>query len=237
MFAGGVARGPEKGVTTSLGSSGVTVSFPAIQVTMPMNVDHRLFAPAAARNAPYIVEALRPLMPANAQVLEIASGTGEHGCLFAQTWPSAAFTLSDPQPEARRSIAAWAHHLKLTNVAVCEVDVTHEARWPSAPIDLVVCVNMIHIAPWEACVALMAGASRVLKDNGCLFLYGPFRIAGKHTAPSNAEFDAALRAQDPAWGVRDLQAVASCAAKVGFTQHSAIDMPANNMVVSFKRSP
>ena len=109
------------------------------------------------------------------------------------------------------------------------------AAWPVARADVVLCVNMIHIAPWAATEGLVAGAARVLPPGGVLALYGPFRRGGRHTAPSNAEFDASLRARDPAWGVRDLDEVAAVAEGAGFGRAEVTQMPANNLLVGFRR--
>lgn len=199
-----------------------------------MTVDNRLYAPAAARNAAAIVAALHPLMPSSGTVLEVASGSGEHGCLFAQTWPQLTFVLSDVDPVARRSIESWQRHSNVTNVAaVLSLDAA-QVPWNAPPVAMVLCINMVHIAPWAACVGLMQGSASVLQPGGILTMYGPFYRQGVDTAPSNIAFDAALRAQDAAWGVRDLGDVTLCAQAAGLMHHATVAMPANNLMVVFK---
>lgn len=192
-------------------------------------------APAAARNRQPILDVLRPRLPGQGLVLEIASGTGEHVVHYAAALPGLAFQPSDPDPEARTSIDAWVDALGLGNVApALALDVTIE-QWPVDRADAVLCCNMIHIAPWQAAVGLVAGAARLLTEGGLLFLYGPYRRGGRHTAPSNDAFDTDLRRRDPAWGVRDLEAVAGLAAERGFAPPEIVEMPANNLSLLFKR--
>lgn len=197
--------------------------------------DARRFAPAAARNREPILARLRTLLPARGLVLEVASGSGEHAVHFAAAFPALAFQPSDPDPGARASIAAWAAEARLPNLRpALALDAAAE-DWPLAAADAVLCINMIHIAPWAATEGLVRGAARLLPPGGPLILYGPFRRGGAHTAPSNAAFDDSLRAQDPRWGVRDLEAVAACAAAAGFAAPEVTAMPANNLVVAFRR--
>ena len=194
----------------------------------------RLHAPATLRNRDALLAALRPLLPAAGLVLEVASGTGEHAAYLAAALPGLQFQPTDPAEAHRVSIDAWA--VGLPNVrAALALDAALDATWPVARADFVLCVNMIHIAPWAAAEGLVAGAARVLPPGGVLALYGPFLRGGLHTAPSNAAFDAGLRAQDPAWGVRDLDEVAALAAAVGFGPAEVTHMPANNLLVSFQR--
>lgn len=192
-------------------------------------------APAAARNRQPILDVLTPRLPARGLVLEIASGSGEHIVHFAEALPDLVFQPSDPSPEARASIDDWAQSLALGNVrAALALDAAGDL-WPLERADAVLCCNMIHIAPWEAAVGLIAGASRILSKDGSLYLYGPYRRGGRHTAPSNEAFDLDLRRRNPAWGVRDLEAVASLAEAQGFGLPEIIDMPANNLSLVFKR--
>jgi hypothetical protein len=145
------------------------------------------------------------------------------------------FQPSDPDPAHRASIDAWTAALGLANVRpAIALDVTAEV-WPVEAADALLCSNMIHIAPWAAAVGLMRGAGRVLPPGGLLYLYGPYKRGGQHTAPSNAAFDADLRARDAAWGVRDLEAVASLAADNGFAQPTIVEMPANNLSLVFRK--
>jgi len=192
-------------------------------------------APATARNRQPILDVLRPRLPAHGIVLEIASGSGEHIVHFAEALPDLVFQPSDPSAEARASIGDWVQSEGLGNVrAALALDAALES-WPIERADAVLCCNMIHIAPWEAAVGLIAGAAGVLADGGTLYLYGPYRREGRHTAPSNEAFDRDLRQRNQAWGVRDLEAVASLAAAEGFGPPEIIDMPANNLSLVFKR--
>ena len=192
-------------------------------------------APATARNRQPILDVLRPRLPAQGIVLEIASGSGEHIVHFAEALPDLVFQPSDPSAEARASIGDWVQSEGLGNVrAALALDAALES-WPIERADAVLCCNMIHIAPWEAAVGLIAGAAGVLADGGTLYLYGPYRREGRHTAPSNEAFDRDLRQRNQAWGVRDLEAVASLAAAEGFGPPEIIDMPANNLSLVFKR--
>jgi hypothetical protein len=197
-----------------------------------MTEDPRLYAPATLRNRDPILAALRGLLPSSGLVLEIASGTGEHVAHFGAALPGLAFQPTEPSATGRASIDAWAAGLPNIRPAIA-LDVT-AAPWPVGAADAVLCSNMIHIAPWAATLGLLRCAAAVLPAGAPLILYGPFRIGGAHTAPSNAEFDAGLRAQDPAWGVRDLEAVAAAAA--GFAAPEVISMPANNLIVVFRKT-
>ncbi len=202
-----------------------------------MSGDARQFAPSTARNRDPIWAVLHPELPSRGLVLEVASGSGEHTAHFARlAGPQIVFQPSDPEAQARASIDAWAANSGLTNILpALALDAAADA-WPIARADVVVCINMIHIAPWDSTVGLVRGAARVLPPGGMLFLYGPYRRAGHHTAPSNAAFDADLRRRNPAWGVRDLEAVADLAAAAGFTPPVVAEMPANNLCVHFRHS-
>jgi SAM-dependent methyltransferase len=174
-------------------------------------------------------------LPASGLVLEIASGSGEHALHFAAHFPALSFQPTDPDAAALASIAAWQAEAQLPNLLPpLMLDVMADA-WPVQKADAVLCINMIHIAPWEATAALIRGAARVLLRDGNLFLYGPFKQGGQHTAPSNAEFDSSLRAQDARWGVRDLEAVSEIASTAGFAAPVVEAMPANNLSVIFRR--
>jgi len=202
-----------------------------------MSEDARLYAPAAARNRDPIWSVLRNLLPAQGLVLEVASGSGEHAVHFAErAAPALIFQPSDPDPSARASIDAWIASTGLPNVRpALALDAT-AATWPIAHADVVICFNMIHIAPWEAAVGLIRGAARILASDGLLFLYGPFKREGRHTAPSNEAFDRDfLKARNPAWGVRDLEQVEACAREAGFGSPQIAEMPANNLSVAFRR--
>jgi hypothetical protein len=186
-------------------------------------------APAAVRNRQPILDVLRPRLPAKGLALEVASGSGEHVVHFAAALPGLDFQPSDPDAEARASIDDWVRTLGLANVRpALPLDATSQS-WPVETADAVLCSNMIHIAPWEAAVGLVAGAARTLPAGGLLFLYGPYRRGGRHIAASNEAFDRDLRRLDPAWGVRDLEAVAALAEAHGFGSPEVLEMPANNL--------
>lgn len=200
-----------------------------------MEEDARRYAPSVARNKDAIAAVLARYLPSSGLVLEIASGSGEHAVHFASTFPALVFQPTDPSEEARASIAAWRQEGALPNMrAPLALDVT-AAPWPINHADAVTCINMIHIAPWEATLGLMAGAARIIPPGGLLFLYGPYKRAGQHTAPSNAEFDASLRERDARWGVRDLETVAAEATAMGFAAPMIEAMPANNLSLIFRR--
>jgi len=200
-----------------------------------MEEDARRYAPSVARNKDAIAGVLARYLPSSGLVLEIASGSGEHAVHFASSFPALVFQPTDPSEEARASIAAWRQETALPNMrAPLALDVT-AAPWPINHADAVTCINMIHIAPWEATLGLMAGAARIIPPGGLLFLYGPYKRAGQHTAPSNADFDASLRERDARWGVRDLETVAAEATAMGFAAPMIEAMPANNLSLIFRR--
>jgi SAM-dependent methyltransferase len=198
--------------------------------------DRRLRAPASTRNQGPILDVLRARLPPSGQVLEVASGTGEHVVHFAAALPGLVFQPSDLDARCRESVAAWVTFSDRSNIRpVKALDVTGDwtAQIPGGKVDAVLCINMIHIAPWEATLGLVDGASRRLHPGGVLFLYGPFMRDGAHTAPTNAVFDARLRAQDASWGIRDLGDVVAVATAAGFNAQEVIEMPANNLSVLF----
>jgi SAM-dependent methyltransferase len=195
----------------------------------------RRSAPATLRNRDPILEVLRPMLPEAGLVLELASGTGEHTVHFARHLPALRWQPSDPSPEARASIAAWAEAEGLANVLPpLDLDAA-SAAWPIARADAVVCINMIHISPWEATEGLMRGAGAVLGPGQSLYLYGPYRRPGHAIEPSNAAFDADLKRRDPRWGLRDLDVVMACAEANGFALERVVEMPANNLSVIFRK--
>ncbi|HEY0418244.1 MAG TPA: DUF938 domain-containing protein, partial [Acetobacteraceae bacterium] len=184
------------------------------------------------RNRDPILAVLRRCLPPRGLVLEVASGTGEHIAHFARALPRLDFQPSEADAGRRASINGWSAGLENIRAAVA-LDAAGD--WPVQAADAVLCINMIHIAPWQAAEGLVRGAGRVLPQGGLLYLYGPFRVGGAHTAPSNAAFDADLRATDPRWGVRDLEAMAELAARQGFGPPEVEAMPANNLSVMFRR--
>jgi hypothetical protein len=190
-------------------------------------------APAAARNRAPLLDVLRRVLPQTGTILEVASGTGEHAVHFAGHLPGLVFQPSDPDPQARASIDAWREgHANILPALALDARAT---TWPIARADAVLNVNMIHIAPWEACLGLLRGAASLLPAGAPLVMYGPYRRAGVATAPSNEAFDASLRARDPAWGVRALEDVAAAAAAVGLVLDEVVEMPANNLTVVYRR--
>lgn len=198
--------------------------------------DPRRFAPATQRNRDPILAVLRRVLPRSGTVLEIASGSGEHAVYFAEQLPGLTWQPSDPGEAARASIAAWTERSGVRNVVAPRALDAAAEEWPVDRADAVVCINMVHISPWEACTGLMRGAARVLPPGAPLVLYGPFRVGGEHTAPSNAAFDADLKRRDPAWGVRHLEEVVKAASKRHFVLDEVIDMPANNLSVVLRRT-
>jgi len=199
--------------------------------------DARETAPSAERNKQVILEVLERVLPARGLVLEIGSGTGQHVAHFAAALPNLTFQPSEMEVARHDSIRAWVGHGQLANVRPpIAIDVTQQP-WPVSMADAIVCINVIHISPWEATLGLMRGAGEVLPPGGVLVTYGPYRREGRHTAPSNEEFDAWLKARDPRWGVRDLEAVAEVARQSGLELEEAIAMPANNLSLLFRRGP
>jgi SAM-dependent methyltransferase len=204
---------------------------------MAASFDNALTAPAVARNRDPILAVLREVLAAPGTVLEIASGSGEHAVHFASALSHLVWQPTDPDDEARRIIAAHAARAQLPNLLPpLELDAA-AAAWPVERADAIVSINMIHIAPWRAAEGLMAGAGRLLAPGAPLYLYGPYRQHGRHTAPSNAAFDESLKARDPEWGVRDLDEVAELADRHGLALQRTVAMPANNLSVIFRRNP
>jgi Protein of unknown function (DUF938) len=191
-------------------------------------------SPAAQRNREPILAALRARLPERGEVLEIASGTGEHAVHFAGALPALSWQPSDVDAVALASIAAWRRELGLPNLREpMLLDVTAPS-WQVQRAEAVYCANMIHIAPWVACRGLFAGAARVLAADRRLFTYGPYRFAGE-TAPSNLAFDASLRQRDPQWGVRDIVELEQLADEHGLHLEETVAMPANNHLLVFRR--
>jgi SAM-dependent methyltransferase len=192
-------------------------------------------SPATARNRDPILEVLRPRLPHHGLVLEVASGAGEHAVHMARALPGLDWRPTDPDPVALESIAAWRDAAGLANLlAPLRLDAAAPDSWPVEAADAMVCINMVHISPWAATEGLMAGAARVLPPGGLLYLYGPYREDGR-TAPSNEAFDLDLKARNPAWGVRDLEAVRDLADGCGLVLEARIEMPANNLSLVFVR--
>ncbi len=213
--------------------------------------DLRRYAPATDRNREPILEILRQVLPPTGTVLEISSGTGEHCTFFAPALAPLLWLPSDPNPDARASIGAWQHDRPCDRVyPPIDLDAS-DPKWSILqgrgyanelaelshylPITAIVNINMIHIAPRSAYLGLIAGASRLLPPNGIFYLYGPFKREGVHTAPSNAAFDESLRAQNPEWGIRDLEETIDLAESANLSLEKIYPMPANNLSIVFKR--
>jgi hypothetical protein len=187
------------------------------------------------RNRDFILDVLRDVLPMTGVILEIASGSGEHIVHFAKNLPALVFQPSDPQPDALQSIAAWVKATGVSNVRAPVALDASDAVWPIASADGIICINMIHISPWEATVGLIKGAAAILPPTSPLYLYGPYIREGLATAPSNQAFDRSLRDRNPNWGLRDLEAVAAIAQSVGFSAPVITEMPANNLSMVFRR--
>src|SRR5262245_48849611 len=191
----------------------------------PRSYPAALLSPAVARNRDPILTVLQRHLPTQGTVLEIAAGTGEHAAYFAPQFPRLAWQPTDLDPEALASIEAHRAAANAPNLrAPIELDVTAPA-WPVARADAILSINMIHISPWAAAQGLMAGAAQLLPAGGVLYLYGPFKENGEHTAPSNAAFDESLRTRDARWGVRDTGDVRDLADSHGFDFVERIAMP------------
>ncbi len=202
----------------------------------------RQYAPATQRNREPILAVLQQVLPPEGTILEIASGTGEHAVFFAPRLAPRRWLPSDPNPVALASITAWRESVAAEQLYPPLMLDVHACPWPvetsdfaAGPIVAIACINMIHIAPWSACLSLFAGAGRILPQGGILYLYGPYKQHGQHTAPSNATFDLSLQTQNPDWGVRDLEAVVAIATAEHFTLLQTVPMPANNLSVVFQR--
>ena len=197
--------------------------------------DPRQYAPATLRNRDFIVGVLRDVLPTKGVILEIASGSGEHVVHFARNFPNLFFQPSDREPDALQSVAAWVKAMGVTNVRAPMVLDVSQSPWPIASADGIICINMVHISPWEATLGLVRGAAAILPPTAPLYLYGPYKREGFATAPSNQAFDRSLSDRNPTWGLRDLEAVAAVAQSVGFLVPTITEMPANNLSVVFRR--
>jgi len=207
---------------------------PRIEQTSVTAGDPCRQAPATERNREAILEVLREVLPASGTVLEIASGTGQHAAFFASRLAPLAWQPSDPDPELRQSIVAWAETTDGPPLPPLALDALRPDLWRDLEVDAIVSINLLHIAPWAATEGLMAGAGRLLAPGAPLVIYGPFMRDGKHTAESNEAFDATLKAQDSAWGVRDVVDVTNAAVAEGLTPDGVIEMPANNLTLVFR---
>lgn len=194
----------------------------------------KLEHPSSERNKQPILDVLRRVLPLRGTVLEIAGGSGQHAVFFAENLPGITWLPTDIDEEWLASIRAWRADSKCSSILEPRrLDVLDE-DWDVGTVDVVFSSNMVHITPWECCLGLLAGARRHLTPGGLLVFYGPFRIGGEHTAPSNAAFDESLRGRDPRWGVRDLEAIRDAAA--GLVLKERIEMPANNQMLVLRRT-
>ena len=211
----------------------------------PVEADGRLDAAAFHRNHQAISAVLQPYLAGRSgDAVEAGSGTGQHVVHFARQTPDITWWPSDLNDAHLRSIEAWRMHAGLSNIRPpLRIDLSdpawcppmHDGSGPQEPL-AVFCANVIHIAPWRVAEGLFAGAGRYLGDDGRLFLYGPFKRGGKHTAISNAVFDTSLRERDPEWGVREVEAVEALAGDSGLVLAKIAEMPANNLILVFERS-
>ena len=193
-------------------------------------------SPATGRNRDPILGVLRPRLPASGLVLEVAAGAGEHAVHFAAAFAALQWQPTDADAEALASIAAWRQQAGLGNLLPpLHLDAARPDAWPVKSADAIVAINMVHISPWSATTGLMAGAARALPSGGGVFLYGPFVESGVPTAPSNVEFDQSLRRRNPEWGIRRVDDLAALSARHGLRLSERIAMPANNLVLVFRK--
>ena len=206
----------------------------------PWNPDRRVVvgkqhAPATDRNREPILAVLRDVMPSSGLLLEVASGSGEHAVFFAEAFPALEWQPSDPEPAALASIEAHRAEAALSNLrAPLRLDASADG-WPVEQADAIVCINMVHISPWEATLGLFAGAGRLLAAGAPLYLYGPYRREGLPTAPSNEAFDRSLKMQNPAWGLRNVEDLIALGDANGLGFERWVEMPANNLSLIFRR--
>jgi SAM-dependent methyltransferase len=210
----------------------------------PAAPDGRLYGPAFQRNHEPIWAAISPFMlGARGDVLELGSGTGQHAAEFARRAPQLTWWPSDILPAHLASIEGWRRHAALPNLrAPQRIDLT-DAAWTwigdkseGGVLTAILCINTLHISPWRASENLLAGAGRLLRPDGRLFIYGPFKRDGVHTESSNERFDLALRAENPDWGVRDVGDLSALAQAAGLSLAKTMPMPANNLVLAFARA-
>ena len=195
-----------------------------------------LTSAAAERNRDPILTVLETVLPATGRVLEIASGTGQHVCFFAQALPGLQWQPTEPDAPARDAIATRIREAGLSNVAAPFALDVHEPRWPVEPdLDAILCINMLHISPWSSTQALCVGAARHLRVGGLLVTYGPYLENGA-AVQSNLDFDVSLRRRNAGWGLRALEDVTRVAADHGLVRRQVVRMPANNLTVVFAKT-
>ncbi len=203
---------------------------------MTKTEDLRRYYPATERNRDSIVSVLRRVLPQSGLILEVASGSGEHAAHLATVFQNLVWQPSDRDPELLDSIAAHADASGAANILRPLVLDVAAHPWPIDRAAAVLCINMIHISPWSACQMLLKGAGALLAEGGVLYLYGPYKRRGRHTAPTNAAFDASLRQQNPAWGLRAVEDVESEAQQYGLRLEEIVDMPANNFSLILRKA-
>lgn len=192
-------------------------------------------APATERNREAIRHVLEAVLPPTGLVLEVASGSGQHAVAFARNFPGLLWQPSDLDPQARTSIQAWSDEAGLGNLLEpLNLDAAHGA-WPIERADAILAINLLHISPWSTTLGLMRGAARRLAPGGVLYVYGPFKEEGRHTAPSNATFEHWLHTLSAEYGVRDREAVEEAALAAGLQVEARVAMPANNLSLVFRR--
>ena len=198
-------------------------------------VAEKRFAPATIRNRDAIVAVLHDALPSSGLVLEVASGSGEHAVHFAVSFPDLDWQPTDPDPAALASIAAWRAEASVPNLRP-PIQLDAAGDWPIAQADAILCINMVHISPWDATLGLFKGAGASLSPGGLLYLYGPYIRDGVDTAPSNLAFDASLKARDPHWGLRRLEDVVAAADAQRLRLDRVTDMPAHNLSLLFRKA-
>ncbi len=204
-------------------------------------MDYRLFFPATERNRGPIGSALSKVLPESGTILEIASGSGEHGVTFQKRFPNIVWQTSDPVHSYRKSISAWINYHNLSKKMPEPIDLDVEKRpWPlsielRSTLKSIVCINMLHISAWSCTKALFEEADSLLKSDHLLLIYGPFKLNGHHISESNLRFDKSLKDTNSVWGVRDLEAVSKIAINNGFDEIDTIKMPANNFLLNYKK--
>ena len=200
--------------------------------------DPRMMSPSTARNKDPILAVLRPHLVSGMHIVEIASGSGEHGAHIMSNIPGLVWHPGDLSEEARLSTAAWAQYSGNRNFRAPVALDACSRDWPleeGREFDAVLCINMIHIAPFEAAKGVIRGARRYLGRGGFLYFYGPFKVGGDHTSPSNQAFDKSLKSRNPSWGIRDMEEIETLAGQAGFVRESVTEMPANNLSLIFRR--
>jgi len=204
-------------------------------------LENRLFFPATKRNSACIGDVLSKIIKRNGSILEIGSGSGEHGVFFQKRFPEVMWQTSDPELVHRKSISSWIEHENLSKKMLQPLVLDVEKIPWEIPLKLVhslqgiVSINMIHVAQWNCTVALFRESAKLLKNGQFLMLYGPFRIGNKHTSKSNYLFDNSLKMKNVLWGIRDLKEVSEEGKKNGFSQEDIIDMPANNFSIIYRK--